>query len=106
MRLFEFEDPLAVKLVACMSQLTSDIDSGKQKSDWTVDELLAYLKKNEIIVDKSDIYNMVKNPPLNTKISNIKGDQVIFKGQETPDPGSEDEKKKIVKQMANSALKI
>jgi len=106
MRLFEFEDPLAVKLVASMSQLTSDIDNGKQKSNWTVQELLDYLKNNEIIVDKSDLYSMIKNPPLNTKISNIKGDQVIFKGQATPDLGSEDEQKKIVKQMANSALKI
>ena len=89
-----------------MSQLTSDIDSGKEHPDWTVQELLNYLKNNEIIIDKSDLYSMVKNPPLNSKISNIKGDQVIFKGHETPEPDSEDEQKKVVKQMANSALKI
>jgi hypothetical protein len=45
---------------------------------------------------------MIKKPPLNDLISNIKGDQVIFKGYGTIDQ-PEDEKKKIVKQMAKSA---
>ena len=90
-RLYEFEDPLAVRLVAIMSQLTSDIDSGKEKPDWTVQELLNYFKNNDIIIDKADLYDMVKNPPLNTKIANIKGDKVIFKGQESSEPGSEDD---------------
>ena len=101
-------DPLVVSLVAIITQLTSDIDSGKQKADWTVDELLQYLKDmsgNELIIDKADLYNMIKKPPLNAKISNIKGDDVIFKGQETiQDPGP-DENKKIVKQMAHKAIK-
>lgn len=107
MFIFEFSnpDPLLVKLVAVTSQLTSDIDSGDQHSNWTVDELLDYYKSNDIIIDRSDLYDMIKKPPLKNKISNIQGDKVIFKGQETiTDPGEEDSKK-VVKQMAHKALK-
>jgi hypothetical protein len=107
MYLFEFAnpDPLLVRLVAVTSQLTSDIDSGDQHPDWTVDELLDYYKSNEIIIDKSDLYDMIKKPPLKNKISNIQGDKVVFKGQETiADPG-EEESKKVVNKMAHKALK-
>ena len=84
MFLFELSNPnpLLVRLVAVTSQLTSDINSGYQHSDWTVEELLNYYKDNDIIIDKSDLYDMIKKPPLKNKISNIQGDKVIFKGQE------------------------
>ena len=107
MRLFELSNPnpLLVRLVAVTSQLTSDIDSGVEHSDWTVDELLQYYKDNDIILAKDDLYNMIKNPPLKNKISNIQGDKVIFKGQETPVKPEEEESKKVVKQMAHKAMK-
>jgi hypothetical protein len=107
MRLFELSNPnpLLVKLVAVTSQLTSDIDSGVEHSDWTVDELLNYYKDNNIILAKEDLYNMIKNPPLKNKISNIQGDKVIFKGQETPVEPEEEDSKKVVKQMAKKAMK-
>ena len=107
MRLFELSNPnpLLVRLVAVTSQLTSDIDSGVEHSDWTVDELLNYYKDNDIILAKDDLYSMIKNPPLKNKISNIQGDKVIFKGQETPVEPEEEESKKVVKQMAKKAMK-
>ena len=107
MRLFELSNPnpLLVRLVAVTSQLTSEIDSGDQHSDWTVDELLNYYKDNDIILDKEDLYDMIKKPPLKNKISNIQGDNVIFKGQETPVEPEEEESKKVVKQMAQKAMK-
>ena len=107
MRLFELSNPnpLLVRLVAVTSQLTSEIDSGDQHSDWTVDELLQYYKDNDIILAKDDLYNMIKNPPLKNKISNIQGDKVIFKGQETPVEPEEEDSKKVVKQMAQKAMK-
>ena len=107
MRLFELSNPnpLLVRLVAVTSQLTSEIDSGDQHSDWTVDELLNYYKDNDIILAKEDLYNMIKKPPLKNNISNIQGDKVIFKGQETPVEPEEEESKKVVKQMAQKAMK-
>lgn len=107
MRLFELDNPnpLLVRLVAVTSQLTSDIDSGAEHSDWTVDELLNYYKDNDIILAKDDLYDMIKKPPLKNKISNIQGDKVIFKGQETPVEPDEDENKKVIDQMAHKAMK-
>lgn len=107
MRLFELDNPnpLLVRLVAVTSQLTSDIDSGAEHSDWTVDELLDYYKSNDIILAKDDLYDMIKKPPLKNKISNIQGDKVIFKGQETPVEPDEDENKKVIDQMAHKAMK-
>ena len=111
MLLFEFTspDPLLINLVAAIGQLKSAIDSGQEKSEWTVDDLLQYLKNSHVIVDKEDLYDMVQSPPLNHSIENIQGDRVIFKGQGSVDgeAGEHDEEqnKKIVKQMAHSASK-
>ena len=106
MRLFEFDaSPLVVSLVASTTQLMNMIESGKIKPDWTVEELLQYYKDNEIIIDKSDLYDMIKQPPLNKYITNIQGDNVIFKGQSEAGEPEPDENKKIVKQMAKDAMK-
>jgi FMN-dependent NADH-azoreductase len=106
MRLYEFDgSPLLVRLVATTSQLKSEIDSGEVHSDWTVPELLQYYRDNDIIIDKSDLYNMIKNPPLNKYITNIQADNVVFKGQTEGGEQAPDENKKIVQQMAQSALK-
>lgn len=105
MRLYEFEgSPLLVRLVASTSQLKSEIDSGEVHSDWTVPELLQYYRDNDIVIDKSDLYDMIKKAPLNKSIANIQGENVIFKGQ-TPEQELEpDENKKVVAQMAKNAM--
>lgn len=106
MLLYEFDaDPLAVNLVASTSQLKSDIDSGQEKSNWTVDELLKYYRDNGIVLGKSDLYSLIQQNPLKKFIHNIEGDNVIFKGYQSVEDMPDDESKKIVKQMAKSALK-
>jgi len=106
MRLFEFDtSPLLVGLVATTSQLTSEINAGKVKPNWTVPELLQYYRDNDIIIDKSDLYNMIKNPPLNKYITNIQGDSIVFKGQTEGGEQAPDESKKVVQQMAKQAMK-
>lgn len=99
-------DPILVRLVAATSQLKSRIDNRKAKADWSVEELLQYLKDNEVILDKSDLLNMINNPPMNNIISNIQGDEVIFKGNDVSDPEDLDPEKRdeLVKKMAKSAL--
>ena len=107
MFLFELDgDPLTTRLIAVANQLKSGIDSGKEKSDWTVDDFLSYLEQFDIPIEKEDLYDMIKNPPLNKIISNIQGDNIIFTGQ-SKDTGAEDvdQNKKVISQMAKSALK-
>jgi hypothetical protein len=100
-------DPLTIRLIAVLSQLKSNIEIGKSKSDWTTDELIQYLDDNGIILDKSNLFDMVKTPPLNNIITNIQGDSVIFKGQQEMSDTSNDETKsqEVVNQMAKSAMK-
>lgn len=103
MRLYEFAtDPLIPKLIAITDQLKSELDDGTIKPEMTLEEFIKYLQDYGITLDPDDLYNMIKNPPLKDLISNIKGDQIIFKGYGTVEQ-PEDEKKKIVKQMAQSA---
>jgi hypothetical protein len=106
MRFFEFAgpNPLLTKLVAATSHLKSGIDSGQEHSDWTTEEFLDYLQSNDITLDQDDLYDMIKNPPLNNIISNIQGDKIIFKGQ-SEEQGSHDvdKDKEIVKSMAKKA---
>jgi hypothetical protein len=100
------DSPLLVKLVATLGQLKARIDDEQERDDWTVEELLDYLKDNEVIIDKHDLYDMIQEPPLSNTISNIQGDQVIFAGQDGEDElGGDDEEEKhdTVKDMAARA---
>jgi hypothetical protein len=102
-------DPKITRLVTIVDQLKTDVDNGKIKPDWTVNQLLSYFRKYDIIIDKNDLYKMIKKPPLKNAISNIQGDKVIFKGQESEKadvkPTTPDDQKKIVAQMAKNTLK-
>ena len=107
MLLYELDlpEPLVVKLVAISGQLKSEIDQGKQKKDWTIGELLSYYKANGIIIDRTDLFDMIKSPPLDKLISNTKGDRIIFKGQKDDETMPKDDSQKVVKQMAKDAMK-
>lgn len=111
MFLFEFDQDSALvsKVVALTNQLEQDLDDGVIGTDYTVDDLLNYFQQYDVILDANDLYNMIKVPPLKGVIRNIKGDKVIFRGQEEPktDVGSpESDGKDTVKQMAKHAMKI
>lgn len=113
MRLHEiFEDvkdtqsALVTKIAAITNQLAQDVEEGNIPTEYTVDELLDYFRMYDVILDVTDLYNMINVPPFKGVISNIQGDNVIFKGQEQADAEApEDENKKVVAQMAKSAMK-
>ena len=112
MYLFELEGegPIVAKIITTSDQLATDIKLGKVKPDWTVDELLAYYSKYNVVLSKDDLYNMIKQAPLKNYITNIQGDNVVFKGQQKkpamsgPPPAPEDQKK-VVAKMAKRAAK-
>ena len=109
MRLFELNaSPLAVSLVSATNQLKSDIDAGKEKPNWTLDELLQYYRDNDILVDKTDLYDAIKVFPMKKYIENIQGDTVVFKGQNTNTQDQQmppDQQQNVVAQMAQDAMK-
>ena len=110
MFLFELDgtDPLSTKLIVLVNQLKADVESGViDPSSYTTEEFLAYLQdKGDIVLDVTDLYDMIKNPPLNTVIKNIQGNKVIFKGQDdTQEMPDKTQSQQVVGQMAQSAMK-
>ena len=103
MRLYEFADPMITKLVAIADQLKSDLEQGEADPNMSVPDFLQYLKKYDIIYDKTDLYDMIKKLPLKNLISNIQGDNIVFKGFGTPEAPPEDESQSIVAGMAKKA---
>jgi hypothetical protein len=105
MKLFEFadNDPLRVKLVAVTNQLKERLAG--QSATMSTDELLNFLKQNNVVLDKSDLFDIVKKDPLKNIIHNVNKDEVVFKGQEgAEEMGSEpgaDENEKIRQQLAS-----
>lgn len=108
MRLFEFADtdPLRVKLASVVSQLKSRIDDTNTTEPMTTDAFIELLDRNEVQVEKSDLYDMVKKEPLKNVIQNINGNEVIFKGQvSNADMNTKDENEKTREKMAKAAIK-
>ena len=107
MRLFEFDNNsvTSAKIVALTNQLKQDLDSGEIDLNFSTDDLLDYFRQYDVILDRDDLYNMVKVPPLKDVVTNIQGDKVVFKGQNAPGEAPKDENQKVVSQMAKHALK-
>lgn len=104
MRLFELvrPDPLITKLVAVSDQLKTELDQDQSKTDMSVNQFLEYLQKYDITIDKADLFNMIKKPPLKNIIDNIQGDNVVFKGFAEPEI-PDDQQQQVVQQMAKKA---
>ena len=107
MRIFEFagDDPLRIKLATVTKQLQDRVEKTGQTI--STDQLLNFLRQNDIVLDKSDLFDMVQKEPLSNIIKNVNKDEVTFIGQEDevsaePMP---DEAEKVRKQLAKSALK-
>lgn len=107
MRLYEFDENSATvsKIVALTNQLEQDLEDGEIPTEYSLDDLIDYFREYDVILDAEDLYNMIKQPPLNALIQNIQGDKVVFKGQSTTATPPEDENKKVVSQMAKNAMK-
>lgn len=105
MRLHEFagSDPTVTRLVAVTDQFKSDLENNKIDPNMSLPDFLQYLRKYDIILDKTDLYDMIKKMPLKNLITNIQGDKIIFKGLGQPEPPPEEENKKIVANMAKQA---
>jgi hypothetical protein len=109
MRFFEFansEGPIVAKIVAATDQLKDELNDGKIKTPWTVDQLLSYYQKYDVILDRQDLYNMVQSEPMKDVISNIQGDRVIFRGMQSgaaPEAPNPQKSQDIVSKMAHKA---
>lgn len=112
MFLYEFDQDSVVisKIVALINQIKQDIDHRHiDPENYTVDQLLSYFQKYDVILDVNDLYSMIKVPPLKELIDNIQGDKVVFKGfkgEENSIDAPPQDNKKTVAQMAKRASKF
>ena len=92
MLLFEItENRLFVKLIALVSDIKHSLEHETHRHNpWmdNVDDFLDYLADHDIIIDRGDFVDMIKNErgPLSSVISNIQGDQIVWRdGDENSD---------------------
>ena len=103
------ENPKLSKAIVAIDKLRDALDSKEITANWTLDTLLKYFEKFDLILSPEDLYDMIKTKPLKDVISNIQGDEVIFKGlpqkEKHKDAPPPEETKKTIKKMAKHAMK-
>lgn len=113
MRLFELAtDPQLIRLIAAADQLKSALDRKEITQNITVQQLKDFFRKvsgGQLVLSNDDLYSMIQKRPLNSIISNIQGDEVVFKGmtptQKTEPPPPPEQSKEVVDKMAQNAMK-
>lgn len=76
---FDAGDPLRVATTAALVQIRADVEDSAFKGKFTVNALLSKLKNNGVDISRSQLIDLVDQEPWSNLISNIKGDEVVFK---------------------------
>lgn len=111
MKLYEFvaDDHDALMLTGIISQILSRIVDTGFKKEYSLTSLLNTLSKKGYTIDREEFIEMISNPPLKNLIANIKGDNIIFKGEVDQQDDSEsldtDETSDTLEKMAKRAAK-
>lgn len=98
---------MQVKLTGIISQLHGRLNDTATKEPLSLKSLLSILNKNGISLSSEQFRNMIKSEPLSNLIADVKGDDVIFKGDEMPDSDVEspDQTTDTLDKMAHRAAK-
>ncbi len=107
----EFQDPDATKLAAIgqfLLKRAQDTDAVKPMS---VDAFVKIARENGINMTADRFKLLASQQPLNNIIDNIQGDEIIWKGTQTPGTAggekmSVDQARKTVNQMAKRAIDL
>lgn len=101
------DNSMQVKLTAIISQLHGRLKDTATKKPFSLTALLSILSKNGISVSEEQFREMIQSPPLNNLITDVKGDDVIFKGDSdySSEIESPDETTGTLDKMAHRAAK-
>lgn len=89
---------LQVRMVGIITQLYGRIVETGTRKPYSLDALLMMLSEQGVPLNAEQFREMIQVPPLSNLISNVKGNKVIFKGQndvsgntdlESPDASSD-----------------
>lgn len=100
---------MQIKMVGIINQIYGRIvDTGTHKP-YSLSALLSVLSQQGITLSPFQFRDMVTEPPLSNLIANVKGDDVIFKGQDdidgNTDVQSPDETTDTLDKMSKRAAK-
>lgn len=106
---FDEGDPLRVATTAVLSKIKSEIDDSAYRSEFTVNALLSKLAAYGIRISHNQLIDLVDQEPWSNLISNIQGNQVVFKGSQEDDTSPEiddpDNSEATLDQMSKRATK-
>lgn len=104
----EFQEPSvdSAKLASLAQFLISRSDDRAAPKKISVGAFLKLAQDQGISLTQDSLINMSQRPPLSNLIRNIQGDEILFKGDDTPDDTmSVDQAQKTVDSMAKRATK-
>lgn len=106
---FDESEPLRVATTAVLSKIKSEIDDSAYRSEFTVNALLSKLAAYGIRISHDQLIDLVDQEPWSNLISNIQGNQVVFKGSQEDDTSPEiddpDDSEATLDQMSKRATK-
>ena len=76
---------LQVKIVGVLTQLYGRITDTGTKKPYSLQSLLTLLQNQGVTLSPDQFREMVQEPPLSNLVANVRGDDVIFKGQNDVD---------------------
>lgn len=104
------DNPDALKLAAIGQFLLKRAGDTASVKPMNVDSFVKIARDNGINMDRERLMTMAQQEPLNNIISNIQGDEIIWKGSETTTSSGEtmsvDQARKKVDQMAKRAIDL
>lgn len=104
------DNPDALKLAAIGQFLLKRAGDTAAVKPMSTDAFIKIARDNGINMDRERLLTMAQREPLSNVISNIQGDQIIWKGSETTTSSGEtmsiDQARKKVDQMAKRAIDL
>jgi hypothetical protein len=101
------DDALAIAITAIVSQLHSRLRDTGTKHPYSLKALLAKLSDSDIHITAEQFRDMIKSEPLSNLVTNVKGGNVIFRGEpdDQIDAIEPEASTKTLKSMAKKAQK-
>ena len=97
---------LQIKLIGLLKQFQGRIKDSGAKKPIKLNAILRLFRENGMSISAEDFREMATEEPVSNIITNVKGDDVFFKGQtEEPDEIEPDQAEKTLDRMSKKAAK-
>lgn len=105
---FEVDNRDMILLTGVISQILNRIEDTGFDRKYSLKSMLNTLSERGLDIDREQFISMIKKQPLSNLISNVKGDTVVFKGEESDEDDeamAPDDTTDTLEKMAKKAAK-